>query len=151
MAAGREFDTPDLHHNTTFCVHAATTKQEVVFIPPVWCSEFSCPFNKLLWKILILSAGYCMKWKMQLQLTSLLHFVMLLFSTMVHYYGWKGWSIVSYDKGAIKEALKRLSLVFGVFEHLLLQMPHKYLWVMSSVRNLSTHNRLLENSPWTGS
>lgn len=42
---GREFDTPDLHH-TTFCCHAATTKQEVVFIPPVWCSDFSCAFDK---------------------------------------------------------------------------------------------------------
>lgn len=44
FAVGHKFDTPDLHH-TTFCVYAATTKQEVVFISPVWCSDFSCAFD----------------------------------------------------------------------------------------------------------
>lgn len=105
-------DTPDLHH-TTFCVHAATTKQEVVFIPPVWCSDFSCAFDaKNFNYISRLLHGM----KMQLQLSFLLHFVMLLFSAMVHYCGLV-MVLCIFAKGAIKEALKRLSLIFGVLEH----------------------------------
>lgn len=53
---------------------------------------------------------------MQLQLSFLLHFVMLLFSAMVHYCGLM-MVLCIFAKGAIKEALKRLSLIFGVLEH----------------------------------
>lgn len=75
--------------------------------------------------------------KMQLQLSFLLHFVMLLFSAMVHYCGLM-MVLCIFAKGAIKEALKRLSLIFGVLEHSYYRRHTSPSGSRLSVRNLST-------------
>lgn len=74
---------------------------------------------------------------MQLQLSFLLHFVMLLFSAMVHYFGLM-MVLCIFAKGAIKEALKRLSLIFGVLEHSYYRRHTSPSGSRLSVRNLST-------------
>lgn len=73
---------------------------------------------------------------MQLQLSFLLHFVMLLFSAMVQYCGLM-MVLCIFAKGAIKEALKRLSLIFGVLEHAEIQ----YLKTVKVVQASSTSQK----------
>lgn len=76
-----------------------------------------------------------MKWKMQL--VKLSAPLMLLFSAMVHYCGLMMVHCI-FAKGTIKEALKRLSLIFGVFEHCYYRRHTSPSGSRLSVRNLST-------------